>query len=305
MLDGEGGGSETVTLGGNQSQNGGDNNGGSQNGSGAGKGIDIKTFVSALDGDNRTFVESKGWKDLNEIVKSHREAEKFISTRGAGQQKTDGGKEPVIPTSPEGYEFKLADTFPKDGHYDKTLASKFQKWAHKAKLSTETAQQLHDMFVSDFAETFQASQATATEQFNSRVTQTFNDLTKEWGSQETPGFKRNLELSRRAIANLGPEVKDALKSHGIIVDKDGQEVVTNSAIIKALAKVGGTMYAEDAMYGQQTATENPFDPKKPNTTKAGELIRNNPELARTLINAAGPEAKRDWEWWLAKPTPKR
>lgn len=300
MLDGEGGGSGSVTLGDNQSQNGDDNKGGSQNSSGAAGGIDLKTFVSALDGDNKAFVESKGWKDLNEIVKSHREAEKFISTRGAGQQKAEGGKEPVIPTSPEGYEFKLPEKFPDEKLYDKTLASKFSKWAHKAKLSTETAQQLHDMFVTDFADTFTASQATATEQFNSRVTQTFNDLTKEWGSEETPGFKRNLELSRRAISNLGPEVKAALKSHGIIVDNNGQEVVTNSAIIKAFAKVGATMYAEDAMYGAQTATENPFNPKTLNTTKAGELIKTNPELARTLINAAGPEAQRDWGWWLSK-----
>lgn len=96
-----------------------------------------------------------------------------------------------------------------------------------------------------------------------------------------------------------------MKEHGLIVDKDGQEIATNPAIIKAFAKVGATMFAEDAMYGATTATENPFDPKKPNATKAGEFIKNNPELARTLITAAGPEAQRDWGWWLAKPTPQK
>jgi hypothetical protein len=269
-------------------------------------GQDLTSILSALDQENRSFAEGKNWKDLNAVFKSHRELEKAFSSRGNNQQQTTQTTDQtttavVKPTSPAGYEFKLASDFPKDGFYDKNLSETAKNWFHKAGLDTTQAQTLHDAFFGHMAETVKAQQTAQQTQFTERSQKAFEQLAKDFGgSPETPAFKRNLEMSRRAINHLNPDLKAALKEHGVIVDHNGQEVVTNAAIVSAFAKVGSRLFAEDELFGAPNVNENPFDPKKPNAKRAGELIKNDPELARTLIKAAGAEAERDWGWWLAK-----
>jgi hypothetical protein len=262
-------------------------------------------FLTALNEENRQYAEKKGWKDdPNALLKSYRDLESAYSKvksgkPGDGQQVAKVGDEPVVPQSANDYEFKLPEAFPQNGFYDKNFAETFKVWSHKAKLTTAQAQSLHDLYVSNAASLHQTTSEAQTKQFNEKVASAFGELTKEWGSPDTPAFKRSLELGRRAMANLDPALKDALKAHGVIAtDSKGQEVVVNAAIFKALAKAGGRLFAEDDLFGAPAQAENPFDPKKPNATKAGELLRKNPELARTLIQAAGPEALRDWGWWL-------
>jgi hypothetical protein len=209
--------------------------------------------------------------------------------------------EAVVPNAHTDYEFKLPAEFPQDGFYDKTFADQFKQWAHKAKLTTVQAQTLHDLYTSNMAGLVQQGTEKSTKEQAQRVQAAFDDLTKAWGAQDTPAFKRNVELSRRAMTNLDPGLKDALKAHGVITtDAKGQETVVNATIFKALAKAGGRLFAEDEVFGQPAQAENPFDPKKPNLAKQGELLKNNPELAKTLIEAAG---NTDWAWWVKKNFP--
>jgi hypothetical protein len=306
-LEGGAGADGAVALGDNSDPKGQQTTVTDDNSGGEPKKSEGSTWLDGLDKDNREYAEKKGWKDLNAQLKSHRELEIAFSKKSS---KSDGqkpageeGSQPSIPARAEDYEFKLPEKFPTDGFYDKAFADTFKGWAHKAKLSTEQAQALHDMYVTNMAELVGAHQTKTAEQFNASVNDAFKTLTKEWGSADAEGFKRNVELGRRAIANLDPSLKDALVSRGVIAtNAKGQEVVVDATIFKALAKVGGRLYAEDELYSAPAAKENPFDPKKPNLQKQGELIQTNPELAKSLIEASG---NSDWTWWVHKNFPKK
>jgi hypothetical protein len=130
------------------------------------------------------------------------------------------------------------------------------------------------------------------------VTKAHDALTKAFGNPETPGFKRSVEMGRRAIKNLSPGLHQALRDRGVLVQHNGQEAVADAEIFSALVKLGSAHYAEDSVFGDQSTSENPFDPKKPNLTKQAEVLKKNPELAKTLIRAAGAES--EWNWWFAK-----
>lgn len=307
MSQDEGGGADnTVVLGGNSDAGKGGKEGGDNN-SGAGD-QNANTWLAALNEGNRKLAETKNWKDPNAQLDSYRELEREYSRvksskDGQAKGSEDNGNQPKIPQSATDYEFKLPAEFPSEGFYDKKFADTFKSWAHKARLSTEQAQSLHDMYVSNMAELVKSGQDKSSADFNTSVQNAFNDLSKSWGSPDTPGFKRSVELARRAMTNLDPGLKDALKARGVIAtDAKGQEVVVDSTIIKALAKAGGRLFAEDELYGAAAAGDNPFDPSKPNLAKQGELIKSQPELAKTLIEAAG---NKDWMWWVQKNFPSK
>jgi hypothetical protein len=292
--NGGGDGSE----GNNQNPAGGNNDG--TNNSSNGGGNVSGGFAQALNQDNLGYAQKKGWKldDPNTVVSSYRELERLNTTKL---------QEFNAPANPSDYKFKLPDGIPAEGFYDDKFAEKFKEWSHKGKLPVTMAQAVHDEFVKHSYSVITESQKAEEAALNGRIEKAHEDLTKAWGSQETPAFARNVEMSRRAMSNLDPDLKQALKETGVIVDqkdKDGkvQEVVTNATILKALAKAGSALFAEDQTYGSRPQGENPFDPKVARTpqamTRQGELIRNDPELATTLIRAAGVE--KDWGHFLNK-----
>lgn len=255
-------------------------------------------FLAGLAPENREFFSKKGWKSLDDAFKSHREAETLISkgahkgaAAGDGQQQTA-----EVPANPGGYQFKLPDGLPQNFPYDKTFAGKFAEWAHGQQIPVKTAQALHDNYVQYMAENFGATSAAEATKLNESVAKTYDDLVKSWGEAETPAFKQNVEMAKRAMKHLDPDLKTALTEIGVIRKIGNEEIVTNSTIMKALAKAGSGLFAEDNLFGNQTQNDNPFDPKKPNLTRQGELIKSDPELARTLIRAAGVES--DWGHFL-------
>jgi hypothetical protein len=297
----ESGADGSVDLGGTttgadgQNQNDGDNSS-APNGNGNGG-----DFLSALDADNRQYFEKKGWKDVNAAVKSYRDLEKAHSQR-APQNNNSNNNQPTLPTSPAGYEFKLPDGIPQEGFYDKEFAETFKGVAHKAKLLPEQAQALHDFYVTQAFDAHTKAGQSSTAALNKKIADTHADLTKTWGDTKSPAFARNVEMAKRAMANLDPELKTALKSAGVLVDQGGKEVVTNSVIFRALAKAGSSMFAEDATYDTNlSVADNPFDPKNASPaamTRQSELIKKDPELARTLIRAAKQEGM--WQFFLNK-----
>lgn len=276
-------------------------NPGANNGSDGNNGVSGGDFLSALDADNRQYFEKKGWKDVNAAVKSYRDLEKAHSQR-SNQNNNSNNNQPTLPTSPAGYEFKLPDGIPQDGFYDKQFAETFKGAAHKAKLLPEQAQALHDFYVTQAFDAHTKTGQSITEALNKKIADTHADLTKAWGDTKSPAFARNVEMAKRAMANLDPELKTALKSVGVLVDQGGKEVVTNSVILKALAKAGSSMFAEDATYDTNlSVADNPFDPKNASPqamTRQSELIKKDPELARTLIRAAKQEGM--WQFFLNK-----
>lgn len=288
---------------GNTDGNGQGNSGVDNSGNAPGTGT-TDVFAS-LSEENRAFAQQKGLSaeqfDINKVFDMHRNADKLISqgahkqTQPAGGQTGDGSE---VPANPAGYEFKMPDGMPEGMAYDNSFASKFADWAHNQGMSKAGAQQIHDFYVQHVGEHFSSSTAQQTEQLNTRVTETFDTLTKEWGQPETPAFQRNLELSRRAMSNLHPDFKQALVDAGVIRVDGAQEVVTDARIMMGLQKAGSTMFAEDSVFGGKPADVNPFDPKTSDLTAQGDLVRENPDLAKQLIRAAG--VQEDWGHFLNK-----
>lgn len=293
MANGDGAGNDNPN---NASGNGG--GAGDQN-SGGGGGNDQNPFLSALNEDNRQYVASKGWRSPDDILGSYRNLERHNSSRQdsnkSGQQ-SNGFDDTV--KSPADYKFQKPADFPQNAVYDGNFAEAFKSWAYEAKLSPQAAQTIHDKYVSQFAESYGRLSQEREAKVESAITSTFDALTKSFGSPDTPGFKRNMELARRAINHLDPDLRAGLKEAGVIVEKNGEEVLTNAAVAKAMASVGAKIYAEDGLYGAPSSTENPFDTKKPNLTAQGKILKENPELARTLIQAAGVE--KDWAWMFKR-----
>ena len=91
---------------------------------------------------------------------------------------------------------------------------------------------------------------------------------------------------------------------GAIKVVGGKEMVANAGAFEALAKIGGAMFAEDSMNSSPTVGNNPFDPKTENLTAQGKIIKENPERAKLLINAAGPQAVAIHKWWMDRASPK-
>ena len=227
---------------------------------------------------NLGTMKAKNWATLDDAVKSYRELETKISQ---GQQAKRG------PAAPTDYKFEVPDTM-KD-HYSKEFADGFRNWAHKLDLSQEQAKGLHDSVLEFSQQAMKVQSAAASKALETSILTTKTDLESAWGNEKSPEFARNLEMSRRAIEKLDPGLKDALKASGVITENG---TVTNSAIMKAMAKVGAAMFAEDTVHGQQAITSNPFEKGKENPLLQSRLFQTDPEKAKLLIRAAGV----DKEW---------
>jgi hypothetical protein len=297
-----GGGSPSVSISSDNSGQG-NQNSGSSGGSSAENSSQAGDFLSALNQDNRQYFEKKGWKDVNAAIQSYRELERSSSQQRGAAQKSPAANGEVVPTSPAGYEFTLPKDLPSEGFYDQKFAETFKGIAHKAGLLPGQAQALHDFWVNNALEAHKSNTTASANSLNEKISGAHDALVKEWGEANTPQFSRNVELAKRAIRNLDPDLKSELKKAGVLIDHKGQEVVANAAIFKALAKAGASMFAEDDVFGTVSAADNPFDPKNASPqamTRQGELIKKDPELARTLIQAAGPAVVKEWHHFLNK-----
>ncbi len=112
------------------------------------------------------------------------------------------------------------------------------------------------------------------------------ELVKMWGDKDGEVFKRNVELSNRAIRNLGGEPLMAeLKAIGAL-GKDGE--VKSPILADLLAKAGKGMFGEDTLFEGPQVANNPFATgDNENLTEQGKIFKANPDRARNLIKAAG------------------
>ena len=249
-------------------------------------------WTTVLDDDTRQLVEQKGYKSPNDLGKAYRELTKKLGERAPEPPADDADTEAWDayyksigrPEKPDGYEFKLPDGVPENIPYDGEFATKFKNWAHNAGLTPKQARALHDQYVNDFVGTA----AQANEQVTQYVQEAHSKIQKEWGDAETEGYRKNVELARRAMTQL--DLKDDLSRSGLI-DANGN--VTSAKVAFALARVGSKMFAEDTVFGGPSAgITNPFSDQSENMTQQSLLIKNDPGRAKQLVIAAGkkPEA---------------
>lgn len=238
---------------------------------------------AGLSPDNLSFVQGKKFSDMNAALASHRELQTAFSQKSATVD---------VPTDVAGYDWARpadADTF----GYSDDFASAFKQGMLGGKVSKSAAQAAHDWFVG-----YAKDAATrANEARNTAIAQSKVTLTREWGPEDGPAFKRNVELSLRAVEQLGLG-EHLVQSGAMTKTADGKYTVVNADVVKAYSKIGQAMFAEDSMYGSLATATNPFAKDSENMTLAGRMVKENPQMARQLIMQSG--RAQDFAYLLSK-----
>jgi hypothetical protein len=254
-------------------------------------GSEQSPFAGLQDEGARAWVEKKGYKTVEDAVKAAHSLEgrlgASVTVPGADAKAEDWEKfyaKVGRPEKPDLYEFKRPSDLPKDLPYDEALAGKAKVWAHKAGLNPQQAQVFHDEWVRDQTAQVQAHLTEVTKQ----VETAHASLVKEWGPEQSEGFKTKHEMANRAIKKLG--LIDGFKKSGLVLP-DG--ALTDPAIAIAFSTVGEQMFAEDRIDGESTpGGPNPFE-GEPNLTAIKALHDRDPKLAREKARQAG---KNPDEW---------
>lgn len=228
---------------------------------------------AGLNADNLSFIKGKNFSDLNAAVASHRELQTAFSQRTATND---------VPADVAGYDFGEPENLPEGMNYSSDFENAFKDWAHKAKAPKAVAQSIRNEFV----EYAKAAHAAQQEAMNLAVTNSKVTLSREWGPEEGPMFKRNVELAMRASEQLG--LSDRLVQSGALIKgKDGGMTVADAAVVQSMAKIGLAMFAEDSLYGEPAATANPFAKDTENLQMQSRILKENPQKAKALIAASG------------------
>ena len=264
-------------------------NAGADNGSAAAA---ASPFAGLQDEGTRTWVEKKGYKSVEDLAKAavHQESILGSSVRRPADDATETEWNAFYskigrPEKPDAYELKRPEGLPSDLPYDEALAGSFKQWAHTAGLNGRQAQSLHDAFAKS-----QAEQAAAHVTALTKAVETTADaLVKEWGPQESEGFKKKHELANRALKKLG--LVESFKKSGILL-KDN--ALTDPALAMAFADIGEKMFAEDSIDGGDApGGKNPFKEGAFNLSEITALVKSDPDKARRLAREAG---KNPDEW---------
>lgn len=225
---------------------------------------------------NRTIAQAKGWKSMDDALSSYTSLEKqFSSTRPH-----------VKPEKADAYKFDVPKDLPKGMNYSADFEGAYRNWAFDAELSADQASKLHSKFFGFAAEQAKAAQDALVKNVEGAA----GALTQKWGTPDSPTFKQNVEMAKRAIRHLDPNLKGALEQAGVIAKVGNDEMVGNATVFEVLAKVGLSLFAEDSLYGQTAADKNPFSKETEDLAMQGRILKEDPNKAKLLIMASGRSA---------------
>jgi hypothetical protein len=252
-------------------------------------------FAGLQDEGTRKWVETKGYKSVEDLAKAAVNQESIIgsSVRRPADDAPAAEWDKFYsklgrPEKPDAYELKRPDGLPADLPYDEALAGSFKTWAHQAGLNGKQAQSLHDAFAHAQAEQAKAHVTALTK----AVETTADALAKEWGPQDSEAFKAKHELANRALKKLG--LVESFKKSGIILN-DG--ALTDPALAVAFSQIGEKMFAEDVIDGEGgQGGPNPFKDDQFNLSQITALVKSDPDKARRLAREAG----KDPAQWVGK-----
>lgn len=268
---------------------------------GGGNGAQVQTsqvvpsgnWLSGLqDAENQKVATAKGWDKASSpdvVFQSYRELESRLGRsvvlpgKEATKQDYDAFASKVgRPAQPDGYEFKLPAALPEGLPYDDQSATEFKVWSHEAGLAPWQAQIIHDRFVEKQVKLLNGS----AEQSGTKVIAAHSDIVKKWGPTDSPGYKTNVKHASRALSQLG--LSETFRTHGLL-STNGE--VTDAKLAFALSTIGEGLYKEDGRFGGPGALTqaNPWKDGQENLSEQGRIARNEPELAKTLIQAAGKD----------------
>jgi hypothetical protein len=113
------------------------------------------------------------------------------------------------------------------------------------------------------------------------------EILSKWGPVDSEGYKTNLDHAKAGLRGLG--LSDTFKAAGLI-DQNGS--IADAKLAFALATVGEGLFQEDRLRGGGPGSltqSNPWKDGQENLSEQGRLVRDHPELARSLIQAAGKD----------------
>lgn len=255
----------------------------SENGSAA---ASASPFAGLQDEGTRSWIEKTGLKSVEDLAKKafNQEAALGSSVRvpGADAKPDEWSKfysKVGRPEKADAYEFKRPDGLPEDLPYDEGLATNFKAWSFDEGLTARQAQGMHDRFALAQADMAKARMVELTK----AVEDTADALVKEWGPQDSEGFKAKHEMANRALKKL--DLVDSFKKSGIILN-DGN--LTDASLAKAFAAIGEKMFSEDSIDGDGSpGGKNPFKDDSYNLTEISLLVKSDPDTARRLAREAG------------------
>ena len=285
----ESGDSGNTPPAGNPTDNGGATPDGSDGGSAN------NSLISGLqDEDNRRYAETKGLKSMDDMVKSYRNLEtklgQGLQMKPEGEngdftpeQWTEFGKKVGAPESADHYEFHRPEV-PDYVSYDEPLEDGFRKVSHKYKLTKAQAAGVHK----EMTEMLVNQQLQGREQIGQLAGRAHRELEREWGGAESPVYQ---EKTRAAFQNIKstPGLLEAYEQAGLLVRNGNGYNPTSSALVMHHAQMAdATMKESGGFDGMRSGTQNnPFAKGSEDLTRQGQLVRQDPDLARALARQAG------------------
>lgn len=278
--------------------NSGQPNAGAPSGTNASPVVSDSSWLSGLqDAGNRDLVAKKGWDKSNTpdvVINSYRELEgrlgKALVIPDANAPKEDYDRVYSAlgkPKTPGDYQLRLPQGVAENFPYDDAFATEYKNWAHEADLSPRQAQHVHDRFVQRFDKQLKDGE----EGMKRRVGTAHQEILSKWGPTDSDGYKSNLDFAKAGLRGLG--LSDTFKAAGLI-DRNGS--IADAKLAFALATVGEGLYREDRMRGGggpgSLTTSNPWKDGQENLSEQGRIARDNPDLARSLIVAAGKDPEK-------------
>lgn len=254
---------------------------------------DANWLTGLQDADNRQIVATKGWDKSNSpdvVITSYRELEsrlgKSVVLPTAESPKEDYDKLYTAlgkPKTPGEYSLKLPAGVDPSFPYDDGFATEYKNWSHEADLSPRQAQTIHDKFVLRA----QAQAVAHGQAMQAKVGTAHSQIIEKWGPEGSAGYKTNVAHAAAAVRSLG--LSDTFKASGLLTQK-GE--IADAKLAFALCTIGEGLFKEDSSRGGDPGhmtTNNPWKDGQENLAEQGRIHRTNPELAKTLIVAAGKD----------------
>lgn len=171
-------------------------------------------------------IDSKGWKNNNDVLKSYVNLEKAVGAdkvvlpqKDSDILQWEGWEKLGVPETSEQYAMNQPDNFES---YDSNLSNDMRETFHQAKLTPQQAQFIHDKYVERMSNTFNESVQSQQDQ----AIDWENSLKKEYGR----AFDERIEAARLAVREYGtPELQKALDESGL---------GSHPELVKAFSKVG-------------------------------------------------------------------
>ena len=276
---------------------GGQPNSGAPSGTNSSPVVSDSSWLSGLqDAGNRDLVTKKGWDKSNSpdaVITSYRELEgrlgKAIIVPDANAPREDYDKVYTAlgkPKTPGDYAFKIPQGVSEKFPYDDAFATDYKNWSYEADLSSRQAQLIHDRFVQRSAKQMDAMN----DAMLRKVGTAHQEILSKWGPVDSSGYRDNLEHAKAGLRGLG--LTDTFKAAGLI-DQNGS--IADAKLAFALATVGEGLYQEDRLRGGgpgHFTQSNPWKDGQENLSEQGRIVRENPDLARSLIQAAGKDPEK-------------